>query len=208
MREKDRILIATTNPAKKKYLEWIVGDLDFDIVRLDELKKIPDFEEEGKTFKENAKLKAIYYSNLVDYLTLCSDGGLIIPALGKNWNGLSTHRWAGKKATDLDRVNELLKIMQKYKGEQRMVYFQEVIALAKQGKALFSCEAKSGPRYLAESYSYNPKKFLKGFWVANLLYYPELKKYYTDLSEKGKLKIPSSHWQELKKKVREFLLGK
>lgn len=29
---KEKILVATTNPAKKKYLEWVVKDLGFDIV--------------------------------------------------------------------------------------------------------------------------------------------------------------------------------
>ncbi len=206
MKKKAKILIATTNPAKKKYLEWVIEDLDFNIVYLDQLKKKINFKEIGKNFKENAELKASQYSNLFGYLTICSDGGLIIPALGNNWNSLLTHRFAGEKATDLDRVNELLKIMQKYKGHERKIYFQDAIALAQQGRALFSYEARSGPRYLSRSY--NPEKFIKGFWVANLIYYPELKKHYTELSKKEKLKIPSSHWRELKKKVEEFIKEK
>jgi len=203
MKKKAKILIATTNSAKKKYLEWVIEDLDFNIVYLDQLKKKINFKETGKNFKENAELKASQYSNLVDYLTICSDGGLIIPILGNNWNSLLTHRFAGEKASDLDRVNELLKIMQKYKGQEREIYFQDTIALAQQGQVLFSYEARSGPRHL--SHSYNPEKFIKGFWVANLIYYPELKKHYTELSKKEKLKIPSSHWQGLKEKVEEFI---
>lgn len=202
---RDKILIATTNPAKKKYLEFVVEDLnfDFDIVYLEQLDKEIDIEEIGKNFKENAELKAAQYSTLVDHLAICSDGGLIIPALGDKWDSLLTHRFAGAGATDLDRVNALLKLIQRYKGKQRVAYFQEAIAIGKQGRSLFSYETKSSPRQL--SYSFNPKKFIKGFWIANLLYYPEIEKYHADLSERQRLEISSGHWQEFKKKVEEFL---
>ena len=203
---KNKILIATTNPAKKKYLNWVIEDLGFDIVYLEDIKKEVNVKETGENFRENAELKVSHYSKLVEYLVISSDGGLVIPVLGDNWNSLFTHRFAGEKATDLDRVRKLLEIMKNYKGEERKVYFQEAIALGRQGKAIFSYETKGNPRYL--SYSYNPEKFIEGFWVANLLYYPELKKHYTNLTERERLEISSSHWRELKEKVREFIKNK
>ncbi len=196
----NKILIATTNPAKKEYLKWVVDGLDFEPIFLDNLEKKAEIKEIGKDFKENAQLKASQYSKLVDYLTISADSGVFIPVLGNNWDSLLTHRFAGEKATDLDRANKLLEIMKDFKGEDRIIYFKNAVSLAKNSQVIFCHETKSAPRYLTNSY--NPDKFIKGHWVANLLYYPESKKHYLELSEEERF---GSHWQELKEKVQEFL---
>lgn len=171
---------------------------------LSDLDKNIEVEEKGKDFKENAKLKAHEYSKLVDFLTISSDGGTFIPALGNDWDSLLTHRFAGKEATDLDRVNKILEIMKDYKGNKRKVYFKEAIVLGKKGRLLFSHQAKSDTRYLTDYY--NPEKFIEGFWIANLLYYPSIQKHYVDLSEEERIgALPNTHWAKLKREVQNFV---
>ncbi len=200
---KESILIATTNPAKKEYLEWLVEALGFDITYVSQLENVPEAEETGKNFQENAKLKALHYSSFMGSLVIASDGGLIIPALGDKWNSLHTHRFAGNEATDIDRVKELLKLMAPFKGRERVVYLKESVALAKNSRVLFCHEAKSGPRYLL--HACDPKEFIEGFWIANLLYYPELKKRYSELSPDERFGTPSGTWSMLKKKLQMFV---
>ena len=74
-----RLIVASTNAGKVREMILALSDLaDWEVESLPEL---PDIEETGTTFRENARLKAVHYSRLVDDLVLADDSGLCVTAL-------------------------------------------------------------------------------------------------------------------------------
>jgi XTP/dITP diphosphohydrolase len=76
-----KILVATTNPGKLKEISEM---LDFDVqwVSLADFPDIKEIQEDGKTFAENARKKALGYAKQTGLWTLADDSGLVIDALG------------------------------------------------------------------------------------------------------------------------------
>ncbi|MBN8828617.1 MAG: non-canonical purine NTP pyrophosphatase [Sphingobacteriia bacterium] len=74
--------------------------------------KIPEPEETGETFEENAVLKAKYYGDLANIPTIADDSGLVVTQLG-NFPGVRTKRFAeeecGSYYKAFDKINEMLK---------------------------------------------------------------------------------------------------
>ena len=56
-----RLLIATTNPNKVREIRRILADTPVELGTLADLPPIPEPEETGQTFQDNARLKALYY---------------------------------------------------------------------------------------------------------------------------------------------------
>ena len=56
-----RILLATTNPGKIREIRGVLADAPVDLVTLADLPAIPEPDENGTTFADNARLKALYY---------------------------------------------------------------------------------------------------------------------------------------------------
>src|SRR3989344_5109954 len=91
------LLIATHNTAKLKELKLGLRDLEkqgVKIITLNDLKISKNPEETGKTFRENAILKAKFYADLTNLPTIADDGGIIIPLLN-NEPGVKSRRWLG-----------------------------------------------------------------------------------------------------------------
>ena len=76
-----RLLIATTNPGKLNEIRDILGTLPLTLVTLADHPSVPEPEETGSTFAENARLKARYYADATGELTVAEDSGLEIDAL-------------------------------------------------------------------------------------------------------------------------------
>jgi XTP/dITP diphosphohydrolase len=76
-----RLLIATTNPGKLDEIRGILGALPVTLVTLADHPPVPEPEETGSTFAENARLKARYYADATGDLTVAEDSGLEIDAL-------------------------------------------------------------------------------------------------------------------------------
>ena len=76
-----RLLIATNNAHKVAEFRRLLAGTGVDLTTPAELGLDLDVEETGETFKENARLKARYYSRFVPHLTIAEDSGLEIEAL-------------------------------------------------------------------------------------------------------------------------------
>ena len=96
-----KLLIATTNPGKLDEIKRFLGDLPVELVALKDVGIIDGVEETGKTFEENAILKAKYYCKKSGLPTLADDGGFEIDALGGE-PGVKSHRWIHKDREDTD----------------------------------------------------------------------------------------------------------
>jgi XTP/dITP diphosphohydrolase len=102
------LLIATTNQGKIRELKALLGNLPVRLVTPQDLKITIAVEETGDTYKENATLKAVAYSNTSGLITLADDSGLEVAALN-GAPGIRSARYAPKPgATDADRRAYLL----------------------------------------------------------------------------------------------------
>lgn len=123
------LVLATHNEGKAKEIKNVLHDLPFKIVTLNQFENVPEVEEDGATFKENALKKARTISNFTQEISLADDSGLVIDSLD-GLPGVKSARFAGEDASDSD--NNLL-LMEKLEGipeYERKARFVCVLALA------------------------------------------------------------------------------
>jgi XTP/dITP diphosphohydrolase len=103
------ILIATTNPGKRKEMQALLDGLPVDLVLPGDINIHLDVDENGSTYAENAALKARAFGEASQMITLADDSGLEVDALGGQ-PGLYSARYAPMPhASDADRRTYLLK---------------------------------------------------------------------------------------------------
>jgi XTP/dITP diphosphohydrolase len=93
-----RLLVATTNPNKVREIRQLLAGARVEILTLDAWPALPAPEETGRTFQENARLKAQYYARATGELTVAEDSGLEIDALG-GAPGVQSARFGGADAS-------------------------------------------------------------------------------------------------------------
>jgi XTP/dITP diphosphohydrolase len=93
-----RLLIATTNVGKAREIRGILAGAPVELHWLNEFPNVPEPEETGKTFGENARLKALYYSESTGLPAAADDSGIEIDALGGG-PGVHSARWEGTDYT-------------------------------------------------------------------------------------------------------------
>ena len=126
------VYLATTNSGKIREFETASENL-LQFLPLPGTKDLPAPEETGKTFEENAILKANYYSLHTTGLVISEDSGLSVDALD-GAPGIYSARYAGVGATDEDNNRRLLEQMAAQ--ENRRARYVCVIALAREGRSL------------------------------------------------------------------------
>ena len=93
------ILVATTNPGKVAELRALLGG-DAEWVGLSAYPDAPQVEEDGQTFADNARKKAVTYAKVTGLWTLSDDSGLVVDALGGQMGRIAdkTARQPGRDA--------------------------------------------------------------------------------------------------------------
>jgi XTP/dITP diphosphohydrolase len=129
MPETSELLVATHNAGKLRELSHLLAGLPLRLRRLSEWPDIPEAEETGATFAENAVLKALHYSARAGRLTLSDDSGLEVAALG-GAPGVHSARYCGPAATYGERMARLLAEIEAAGRGGRGARFVCVIALA------------------------------------------------------------------------------
>jgi XTP/dITP diphosphohydrolase len=99
-----RMLLATTNPGKIREIRHLLEPTGVRLVTLSDLPAVPEPEETGRTFAENALLKARYYRDQTGLTAIGEDSGLEIDALGGH-PGVESARYPG--ATYPDKFRNL-----------------------------------------------------------------------------------------------------
>jgi XTP/dITP diphosphohydrolase len=123
------ILIATGNPGKIREIEEALRDIPIRLRYLREFPNILSVEETGRTYAENAILKAVSYSQQTRICALADDSGLEVDALG-GLPGVRSARYGGSGASDHDRTEKLLSALSKHHGSERTARFVCSMALA------------------------------------------------------------------------------
>src|SRR5262245_54828901 len=88
------LLIGSQNPGKIKEFVKLLKEKDIQVKSLNDV-ALPEPEETGATFLENALLKARYYSSLTNLPTLADDSGIKIVALN-NGPGIYSKRFVAE----------------------------------------------------------------------------------------------------------------
>ena len=101
-----KIVIATFNKGKFKEFKELFSNSNFEILSLKDF-TTEDIDESGKSYEENAMLKAKKASELSHYPSLGDDSGLEVKSLN-NDPGLFSARYSGKNATDEANIKKLL----------------------------------------------------------------------------------------------------
>src|SRR5467141_3295301 len=100
------LLIATGNRGKLKEFNDILSTLPIRLLNLTDFPHIASVTEDGKTFAENALLKARGYARQAGIMTLADDSGLEVDAMG-GAPGIYSARYAGENAPDQERNKKL-----------------------------------------------------------------------------------------------------
>ena len=104
-----KLLVATTNPGKIREISGILEGAPVELVTLERFPGLPEPEESGATFAENAQLKARYYSEKTGLPSVADDSGLEIQALD-NLPGIQSARWYGSDyRVKFAKIYELLR---------------------------------------------------------------------------------------------------
>ena len=90
-----KVIFATGNQGKMKEIREILGDLDIELLSLKDAGIHADIVEDGKTFEENALIKARTICNLTGEIVLADDSGLEIDYLNKE-PGIYSARYMGE----------------------------------------------------------------------------------------------------------------
>ncbi len=163
----EQLIIATKNKGKVedfrnlflKYNITIKSLLDFD-------ESIPDIEETGETFEENAALKAETIAERFSLPVLADDSGLEVDALDGR-PGIYSARYAGLEKSDQANIDKLLEELKTIPEEERTARFVCVLAVARPGKpTLFkrgTCEGRVADQPTGENgFGYDPVFYPKG----------------------------------------------
>ena len=130
------LLLATRNTNKTREFRELLGE-DFELIDLSSFAEIAILEETGRTFAENAILKAVGASQHRHLLVIAEDSGLEVDALD-GAPGILSARYAGENATARDNIDKLLRELAGTEPDRmrRSARFRCVLALAHGGKLL------------------------------------------------------------------------
>jgi XTP/dITP diphosphohydrolase len=177
-----KIVLATRNEDKVREIGEILASLPVALVSLMDFPAAPDVVEDGATFLENARKKAMAAREHTGLAALADDSGLEVEALGGK-PGIMSRRFAGPEATYADNNVKLARYMDGFPRDARKARFICVAALVTaQGEAHFTEGELQG--YIAESPSGEG-----GFGYDPLFYVPEYGKTVAELEPAVKNKI-------------------
>ena len=135
------IVIATGNPGKAKEFKAVFGAAGYDVRTLKDYPSLPDVEETGTTFEENARLKAETIARILGRPVLADDSGLKVDALGGR-PGVYSARFAGEQKSDAANNAKLLYELTDVEDDKRSAQFHCTLVFAAPGKESLVVEAQ------------------------------------------------------------------
>jgi XTP/dITP diphosphohydrolase len=199
MPNKPSLLLATSNKGKIREYKDLFQGIPFDIVTLEECGITTEVAEIGKSFEENAALKATTLAAISGLLSLADDSGLEVDALDGEPGPLS-HRYAGDNATDADRVIFLLSKLKDVPEMQRTAQFRCVIAIAEPYGRVELCSG------ICRGIITTAPRGNNGFGYDPIFYIPELEKTIAELTleEKNLISHRARAAQQARQKLVEW----
>lgn len=192
----EEIIIATKNSGKVKDFEQLFKSKGFVIKSLLDYPEIPDVEETGKTFAENAKLKSEQISTILQRAVIADDSGLSIDALDGE-PGVYSARYAGEQKDDQDNIKKVLLNLEGVPYEKRTARFHCALALTIPNQETYLVDGT------CEGIISTQSKGEHGFGYDPIFFLPEQNKTMAQLSSEEKNKI--SHRANALKKLQSMI---
>jgi XTP/dITP diphosphohydrolase len=162
------LVVATRNRNKTREIQHILGP-EFKVRDLEAHPDVSEIRESGRSFEENAKLKALAASRQLPALMLADDSGLEVDALG-GAPGIYSARYAGANATEREKIDKLLRELERVRAtnDRRRARFRCVVALARNTTLLGTFEGIVEGRIANEvrgdyGFGYDPIFIPEGF---------------------------------------------
>lgn len=183
-----RIIVASNNKGKISEFKRILSDLNLEVLSLKDISIDIDVEEDGLTFEENAKKKAVeIYKELINkgednFIVISDDSGLEVDYLNGE-PGVFSARYAGEHGNDKKNNEKLLSNLKEVKFENRSARFVCQLALINDRNEYRTIKGT------VEGYIIEEEKGLEGFGYDPLFLYKPLEKTFGELSMEEKNKI-------------------
>ena len=170
-----RLLLATTNPDKLREIRALLGHLSIDILSLGDVARVPEPDETGATFADNAGLKALYYDAAVaqpaalvhdgPILTVAEDSGLVVDALDGE-PGVRSARFLRPDASYPERFAEIQRQLAARPSAPRTARFVCAVAVAHAGVLVYETTGVVEGEIAPEA------RGTRGFGYDPIFYYP------------------------------------
>ncbi len=161
-----KIIFATTNNGKLKEVKSILGKYNIDVFSLKDIGLDIDIEENGKTFEENAIIKAKAVMEITNEIVMADDSGLEVDFINKE-PGIYSARYLGSQANQQEKNKSIIDRLAKAKDNDRKARFVCSIACVfPDGKTITTHGVVEG------LISYK-EKGTNGFGYDPILYVPE-----------------------------------
>lgn len=134
------VVVGSHNKKKLIELRDVLEPLGWKLESVADNPRAIEVDETGKTFIDNARLKASVQAKHLGRWTIGEDSGLCVPALGGE-PGVYSARYSGENATDESNNRKLLEKMAELTGDQRRAYYVSTIALS-DPEGQIRCEAQ------------------------------------------------------------------
>jgi XTP/dITP diphosphohydrolase len=184
-----RLLIATTNPNKVREIREVLADTPADLIGLRDLPAVPEPEETGRTFQENARLKARYYSAALGSalgdrptLVVAEDSGLIIDALDGD-PGVRSARYLREDASYQERFDDIYRRLGAHPDRPRTARFVCALAVARGDEIIFETTGT------VEGAISDRPRGSGGFGYDPIFFYPPYGQTLAEVSEARKLAV-------------------
>lgn len=194
------LLVATRNPGKVREIRKALKGLGLRIRSLRDFRGVPEIEEDGKSFTENALKKARFYSKVFAKLTLSDDSGLEVDVL-RGSPGIYSARFAGEKASGRENNQKLLRQMEEMPLSKRGARFKCSIAIVspdgQEAVIEGECRGRIGFKEVGK----------RGFGYDPLFILPRLRKTMAQLTldEKNRISHRGKALRKLRKVIGQFL---
>ena len=183
----NKLIFATSNQGKMKEIREILKDLDVEVLSLKEAGIEADIVEDGKTFEENALIKARTIRDLTGYMVLADDSGLEVDALNKE-PGIYSARYMGEDTSYDIKNKNIIERLDGLAGDERSARFVCVIAAAfpdgTEETRRGTIEGQNGFEIAGENgFGYDPIFYIPEFGCTTAELSPEQK---NEVSHRGK----------------------
>lgn len=198
MKSKMLLVIATRNTGKTAEIRALLKGFPVDIRNLEDFGPLPEVEEDGDTFEENAYKKASFAARMLGFPALADDSGLMVDAL-HGAPGVYSARYAGDNATDTERCTKLLKAMEG--RADRAAAFECAVSIAVPSGAALTYQGRCDGQIAEMPRGQN------GFGYDPIFIYPDLGRTFAELTmeEKGRISHRGKALHELQDEFEKVL---
>lgn len=191
-----KFIVATRNKGKLKEIKEILAGMPYEVISMEAAGYDKEIKETGLTFEDNALLKARQVYDALGEIVMADDSGLEVDYLD-GAPGIYSSRFAGENASDAERINKLLKMLEGVKFKDRKARFVSSIAV------VFSDDLSFVVRGTCEGYIASKPEGDNGFGYDPIFCLPEYGKTMAQLDSDEKNRI-SHRGKALKLMLKEL----